>query len=105
MNPELFNFKSHQQKGGEHAKSVAHKDHWLYEEVHLHEEWNKEAEAVSNEHPNIDLLGVLVLVVDDVTNNLLLSNVAVGLLNDFENQIGQIIGAETEVGLAPNVTT
>lgn len=31
LNPELFNFKSHQQKGGEHAKSVAHKDHWLYE--------------------------------------------------------------------------
>jgi hypothetical protein len=85
LQPQLFNFKSHQQQGSEHADSIAGEDDWCHEDVHLDEERNKEAEGVADKHVLVHLLGVCVLEVNYVTQSFLLPDVTVCFLYDLQD--------------------
>lgn len=99
LQPQLLDLESHEQKGGQHADGVAREDDRRDEDVHLDEEGDEEADGVADEHVLVDLLGVCVLEVDDVTNRFLLPDVAVGLLYDIKDEVRQVEAGHREVGL------
>ena len=63
----------------------------LDENIQQDEERNEKANAISNEHKKVDFARVLILVVNDMSNDLLLANIAVRLFNDVENHVRQVV--------------
>jgi len=78
---KLLNLKSHQKQRSEQAHGVANNDNESHETIHLDEEWNEESKTVADKHPTGHGYSAFVLPVNNVSNQFLVSNITISLLN------------------------
>jgi len=98
LNLQLLNLEPHEKYRSEHAHAVADEHDWLNEYVHLDKEWNEKAKGVTNKHKPVDHLRILVLHVNDVTDHFLLIDVAIGLFDNVQDHIREVVVRHSKIG-------
>lgn len=98
LNLQLLNLEPHEKYRSKHAHTVADEHDWLDEYVHLDKEWNEKAYGVTNKHKPVDLLRVLVLEVNDVTDHFLLIDVTIGLFDNVQDHVREVVVRHSKIG-------